>query len=248
MGIVRAFRRIFADILVGKNIESYVVAAIAVALAVAGVLDNAIPDDWKLTAILAALALLVFNTTRSEKGAVDLDAVLLDRQSFGAFQDVIKGKRVLWIYGPSAINVLRDGPHIKREILDRGGEVRVITQDINEQAGMQILSQQIDKTVDLENSLRMSGDILKTMKNWGNIDLRVLAYSPGFSLVVVDPDSRDGKVIVEFFGYRNELITERMHIEITRQQSQHWFEYWARQFQEMWADGYAPGQGGSERT
>lgn len=245
MGIVRTLRRIFEDVLAGKNIEAYVVAAIAVVLAILGVLDNAIPQDWKLTAILASLALLVFNTTRPDKQAVDLDAVLLDRQSFGAFQEVIKGKRVLWIYGPSAINVLRDGPHIKREILDRGGEVRVLIQDIDAQAGMEILGQQIDKTVDLVNSIRMSGDILKSMKTWGNIDLRVLPYSPGFSLVVVDPDARDGKAIVEFFGYRNELITERMHIEITRQQSQHWFEYWARQFQTMWDDGYPPGQGKS---
>lgn len=243
MGIVRTLRRIFVDILAGKNIEAYVIAVVAVSLAIIGVLDNAVPDDWKLAAILAALALLVFNTTRPDKQAADLDAVLLDRQSFGAFQEVIKGKRVLWIYGPSAINVLRDGPHIKREILDRGGEVRILIQDIDAAAGMQILGQQIDKTVDLVNSVRMSGDILKTMKGWGNIDLRVLSYSPGFSLVVVDPDARDGKAIVEFFGYRNELITERMHIEITRQQSQHWFEYWARQFQTMWDDGYLPGQG-----
>jgi len=241
MGIVRGFRRIFADILAGKNIEAYVVAVIAVALAVAGVLDNAIPDDWKLTAILAALALLVFNTTRTDSKVVDLDAVLQDRQSFGAFHDVIKGKRVLWIYGPSAINVLRDSAHIKREILDRGGEVRIIIQDIGSEAGMHILSRQIDQTMDLKNSIIMSHDLLNRMKGWGKVELRVLPYSPGFSLVIVDPDARDGKAIVEFFGYRNELITERMHIEITRQQSQHWFEYWAAQFQKMWDEGYPPG-------
>jgi len=246
MGIVRAFRRIFADILAGKNVEAYVVSVIAVALAVAGVMDNAIPDDWKLAAILAALALLVFNTTRTDKQIVDLDAVLQDRQSFGAFQDVIKGKRVLWIYGPSAINVLRDSAHIKREILDRGGEVRIIIQDIQSEAGMYILAQQIDQTMDLKNSMTMSLDLLKRMKGWGKVELRVLPYSPGFSLVVVDPDARDGRVIVEFFGYRNELITERMHIDITRQQSQHWFEYWAAQFQKMWDEGSPPGQGHNE--
>jgi hypothetical protein len=245
MSIVRGLRRVFADILAGKNIEAYVVAAIAIALAVLGVLDNAVSDDWKLTAILAALALLVFNTTRTDNKVIDLDAVLQDRQSFGAFQDVIKGKRVLWIYGPSAINVLRDSAHIKREILDRGGEVRIIIQDMQSEAGMHILAQQIDQTMDLKNSIVMSHDLLKRMKGWGKVELRVLSYSPGFSLVVVDPDARDGKAIVEFFGYRNELITERMHIEITRQQSQHWFEYWADQFQKMWDEARPAGQEGS---
>lgn len=242
MGLVRLVRRIFADIFAGKNIDAYVVTVIAVFLAVAGVLDDAIPLDWKLTGILAGIALLVFNTTRPDKQVADLDAILLDRQSFGAFQEVIKNKRVLWIYGPSAINVLRDSAHIKREVLDRGGEVRIIIQDIHSEAGMHILSQQIDKTMDLENSMRMSLDLVNRMKGWGKVELRLLPYSPGFSLIVVDPDARDGKAIVEFYGYRNELITERMHIDITRQQSQHWFEYWAHQFQTMWDDAKPPEQ------
>ncbi len=240
MVFVRAFKRIFADILSGKNIDAYVVTIIAVVLAVMGVLDDAIPDDWKLAAILAGIALLVFDTTRPDKGSVDLDAVLRDRQSFGAFQDVVRGKRVLWVYGPSNINILRDSPHIKREILDRGGEVHVIIQDLNAPEGLEILSKQIDKTVDLKNSIMMSMDILNSMKKWGNMEYRLLPFTPGFSLVVVDPDARDGKVIVEFFGFNNELITDRMHIEITRQESQYWFEYWARQFQEMWNAAYPP--------
>lgn len=241
MGIAHTIKRIFSDILAGKNIEAYVVSAIAVILAIMGVVDNAIPDDWKIAAILAALALLVFNSTRPEKSAVDLDSVLQDRQSFGAFQEVIKGKRVLWVYGPSAINILRDNAHIKREILDRGGEVHILIQDLGSEEGMNTLSQQIDKTIDLTNSIRMSIDILKHMKRWGGkFDFKLLPYAPGFSLVVVDPDERDGKVIVEFFGFNNELITERMHIEITRQQSQYWFEYWAKQFEIMWETAYAP--------
>jgi hypothetical protein len=242
MGIIRTFRRIFADVLSGKNLDAYVVTAIAIFLAVAGIIGEAIPLDWKLSGILAGIALLVFNSTRPDKQSTDLDSVLLDRQSFGAFHDEIKGKRVLWIYGPSAVNVLRDTAHIKREILDRGGEVRIIIQDIESQAGMEILSEQIDKTMDLGNSIRMSTDLVRNMKNWGKVELRVLPYSPGYSLVVLDPDSRDGKAIVEFFGFRNELITERMHIDITRQQSQHWFEYWAHQFQNMWDAAYPPGQ------
>jgi hypothetical protein len=241
MGIARTFQRIFSDILSGKNIEAYVVSAVAILLAIAGVLDNALSDDLKIAAMLAALALLVFNTTRPDEAKIDLDAVLRDRQSFGAFQDVIRGKRTLWVYGPSAINILRDSPHIKREILDRGGEVHILIQDLKAQEGMSTLSQQLDKTTDLINSIRMSMDILANMKHWGgNFDYRVLRYSPGFSIVVVDPDKRDGKVIVEFFGFNNELITERMHIEITRQQSQYWFEYWARQFEIMWEASYSP--------
>ena len=36
--------------------------------------------------------------------------------------------------------------------------------------------------------------VLQRMKGWGKVELRVLPYSPGFSLVVVDPDSLPSNV------------------------------------------------------
>ncbi|HUN05001.1 MAG TPA: hypothetical protein PLQ56_00310 [Aggregatilineales bacterium] len=245
MFIIRRLQRIGKDILAGRNIDAYVVGAIAIVLAILGVLDDIIPLNVKLSAILAALALLVLNTTRPETRSADLDEVLQDRRGFGRFQDLIKGRRALWIYGPSAVNILRDRPLIREDILDRGGEVRVLVQDPNAAAGLDQLHHILDQTDDLENSLRMSIDNLGRMKDWGGkFEYRLLAYSPGFSIVVVDPEGREGKVIVEFFGYQNDLITERMHIEISRQESQHWFEYWVKQYEKMWAAGKKADQQG----
>jgi len=237
--ILRTLRRIGSDIASGKNLDAYVTAIVAIVLAVFGIIDDAISDDLKLAAILAALALLVFKTTEPEKGAVDLDSILLDRQSFGAFRDFIRGGRSLWIYAPSAVNVLRNAPEIKQEILDKGGQLRVLLQDPEGAAGLDILHRQLDKlfSLDLDDDIKASLRTLKNMRSWntpGKVEYGLLPYSPGFSLVVVDPDGRDGRLIVEFYGYQTELISERMHIQITRQQSQYWFEYWARQFDNMW--------------
>jgi hypothetical protein len=238
MFLVRGLQRIGKDILAGRNIDAYVVSFIAIVLAIIGVLDDVIPLNVKLSAILAALALLVLYTTRPDSRRADLDEVLQDRRGFGRFQDLIKGRRGLWIYGPSAVNILRDRPLIRQDILDRGGEVRVLVQDPDAPAGIDQLHHILDQTDDLENSLRMSIDNLGRMKDWGGkFEYRLLAYSPGFSMVVVDPEGREGKVIVEFFGFQNDLITERMHIEISRQESQHWFEYWVKQYEKMWAAG-----------
>lgn len=233
-GISSTLRRIMKDIMAFRNVEAYVIAALAVILAVLGVLDDVVPDNWKMAAILAALALLVFQTTRPEDEAPDLDAVLLNRQAMGSFPDRIRGARTLWIYGPSAVNLLRDMPYIKREILEKNGKVRVIIQDPTSQVGMDVLHDQMDKTTDLQNSIQMSLDILKNASAWGGIEYRLLPYSPGFSMVVVDPDKRTGQIIVEFIGFRNDLITDRMHLEITRSQSQHWFEHWVHQYEAMW--------------
>jgi hypothetical protein len=238
MFLLRRLQHIGKDILAGRNIDAYVVSFIAIALALLGVLDDVIPLNVKLSAILAALALLVLYTTRPETRRADLDGVLQDRRGFGRFQDVIKGTQTLWIYGPSAVNLLRERPLIKQDILDRGGEVRVLVQDPAATEGMNHLHYTLDHTDDLEKSLQMSLDNLGRMKDWGGrFEHRLLAYSPGFSLVVLDPGRREGKVIVEFFGFQADFITDRMHIEITRQESQHWFEYWVKQYEKMWEAG-----------
>lgn len=246
-GIFRGLHRIGQDILAGRNIESYVVTILALILAVAGVVDDAIPENWKMATILAALALLVFNTTRPDDDIVDLDAVLQDRDDFGAFHDMIRDARELWIYGPTAINILRDVAYIKREILDRGGTVRVLTQDISNREGMAFLHDQIDQTTDLENSLRMSMDILKNASRWGLVEYRVLPYCPGYSLVIVDPNhGSKGRMVLEVLGFRNDLVADRMHMKITPDQSQHWFEHWVKQYEVMWDAGYPPRENGQQ--
>lgn len=243
--INRFLRRIAADVTAGRNIDGYVVAALAIVLAVIGIVDDIVPDSVKFAAILAALALLVFKTTTPEKQTVDLDAVLMDRQSYGPFREFIQGAQVLWVYGPSAVNVLRSAPDIKREVLDRGGSVRVLIQDPDSSMGMDVLVRQLDKFYDLADDIKTALRTLDNMQSWqtaGKVEYGLVPYSPGFSLLVVDPDGRDGRLVVEFYGYENEQIIDRMHITITRQQSQYWFEYWAAQFEMMWQSRRDPRQ------
>jgi hypothetical protein len=232
----RLVSRIWTDIASGRHIEVYVVSAVAVAVGVLSVIGDIVPINIQLAAILAALAVLVFKSSVPASAVVDLDAVLHDRQSYGPFRDFIRNGSVLWIYGPSAVNVLSDTADLEREVLAKGGEVRVLLQDPAETASLAILHRQLD-TMNylLEDDINRSISILERLKAQGRpVDYRFLPYSPGFSLVIVDPDGRDGRAIVEFYGFSNELITDRMHLEIRREQSHHWLEYWAKQYEEMW--------------
>lgn len=240
--ITRGVRRVRDDILTGKNIELYAVSTLAIILVILGVIDNVITTDIKVTAILAAVALLVFKATEPEKDAADLDSILLDRQSYGPFRDFIKGGHEVCIYGPSAVNVLANAPDIEREILNKGGKLRVIVQDPNEPASLELLHMQLDKMSHLlETDITRSLSILKSLQAQGDkVDFRLLKFNTGFSMVVVDPNGKEGRVIVEFYGFSNTLITDRMHIEIHRDQSQYWFEYWAKQFENMWQAAHEP--------
>jgi hypothetical protein len=74
----------------------------------------------------------------------------------------------------------------------------------------------------------------------GSFQYRLLAYNPGFSLVAIDPSTRGGRLIVEFHAFHNEATSSRMHVEITRKQSDRWYSYWSDQFERIWAAATPP--------
>ncbi|MAS37913.1 MAG: hypothetical protein CL610_28215 [Anaerolineaceae bacterium] len=236
--ITRLLTRIFKDIAEGRHLESYAVTAVALVLAVVGLVDDAVTDSMKLAVILAALALLVFQTTKPTEAQVDLDSVLEDRQSFTPLREFIRGGKELWIYGPSVGNILRNDPDIRREILNKGGSVRILMQH-PDSPQMHVLPRQYNAVHrlddDIQTSMRTLTGLAGSLET-GTLEFGMIDYNPGFSLVVVDPDGVQGRLVVEFHGYDTDQITDRMHIVITRQQSQHWFEYWAKQFDSMWQE------------
>lgn len=226
-------RRVIDDLINLRNVDAYVVAFIGIALILLDVL-GAIEIDAYLSVITAALVVLLFRETTPPKVQLDLDNVLLDRQSYKPLREFLQQADVVWVSGPSNYNVLRD-PALQREVLDHGGEARVLLQDPEQLASMAILRQQLDTTSDLDHDIRGSLLLLDKMRASGNADYRLLPYNPGFSMLIVNPDSGNGYMTVEFFGYHNQLIDERMHILIERRQSQQWFDYWKRQYEIMWA-------------
>lgn len=243
--LLRTVQRIARDISSGQHIEAYAIALVSFLLAALSLVQDILPMEIQMAALLAAVALLVFKTTAPQQGKVDLDAVLRDRQSYGSFREFIAGGREVWIYGPSAVNALTHSSELEREVLKRGGRLRVLLQNPDALHGMEVLRRQLDQMgkplldQDIRRSLTVLSSIAAPYPQ--QVDYRVLDDSPGFSLIVVDPDGRDGRLIVEYFGYNNHAIVDRMHIQITRDESQHWFEYWARQFEMMWDDAKAPG-------
>ncbi|MCC6803664.1 MAG: hypothetical protein IT319_12345 [Anaerolineae bacterium] len=231
--IVRFVRRVINDITNLRNVDAYIVGFIGIALILLDVLGSVELDAY-LSVMTAALIVLLFRTTAPQKKEIDLDNVLLDRQSYTPLREFIQGAHVVWVYGPSAVNVLRESAAFKREVIDRGGEVRALLQDPAENSSMAILRQQLDPNNNLDHDIQGSLFTLAKMRDWGKVDYRLLPYNPGFSLLIIDPDGKDGRLVVEFFGYHNNLIDDRMHILIERRSSQYWFEYWAKQYLIMW--------------
>lgn len=249
--IKSTFARILTDIRHLRNLDVYVVSAVALILALLGLIGDVVPDELKFSAILAALGLLVFNISTPKTTKASLDDYLNDRTSFVPMPQLIKGAKKLWIYGPSAVNVLNQDNviAIRDEILSKpGGEFRVMIQDPENTEALRIAVQQIDENIDfkvqdLPKAIQDSLLILNNIEKWkrnGMFEYRLLPFNPGFSMVAVDPDKSYGVVIVEFYGFYHEHTSSRMHIRLTRAESERWYTYWANQFDRMWATARVP--------
>lgn len=246
--------RVAFDIRAGRNIESYVVVALAVVLAVLGLIDDVVPDSVKLSVILAALGLLVFHQTRPEEHKTTIEDYLHNRAELGPFAERVRHTRRLWIYGPSATNIL-DGDNldlIRRGILsDPKGELRVIVQNPASAEAVRVLKRQLDESVefhhqDLPDEIDKTLRKFEAIKAWrtpGTFAFGMLDYSPGFSIVLFDPDRPTGVAVVELYGWRLQSTSERMSIEISQAASPRWFRYWVEQYEYMWADATASASG-----
>lgn len=234
LSISRGFRRIADDLAHLRHIDAYIVMAIGIALLVVDILGGAISTDAYLGVMTAALVTLVFRSIRSEAPPMDLEAVLLDRDDYGKFDHFIDGARELWVYGPSSISVTGQAASIKQRVLEQGGSVRMLVQDPDEAAAIDYLGRQLDTDNDFVGDLTHTLSTLARMRAWGNVEVRLLAASPGFSLIIINPGRADGRLTVELHGYQSATINDRMHVVVNKSDSDYWFRYWVSQYEHMW--------------
>lgn len=245
--------RVLADVRARRNLDAYVAVIIAVVFAALGIVGDIVPEGLKWSALFAGLGMLLFRVALPPRPSTPVESLLGDRTAFEGtqFSTLLAGATELWIFAPSAVNILNP-QHcdvIRRTVLDKGsGEVRVAVIDPECADAVDLAVRQLDEsleypTQDFETSLRTSVAQLRRMSSWsvtGTFGYRFVDRNPGFSLVAINPSRRDGRLVVEFHGYRNEAIGTRMHLTLTRHESDHWFQYWVRQFDALWAAARTP--------
>ncbi|RMG75145.1 MAG: hypothetical protein D6711_07405, partial [Chloroflexi bacterium] len=247
--IIKTLSRIFNDLLELNNIEKYVIAFAALGFAVLGLFDDVVSNDLKMSAILAALGLLVFNLTRPEQdGTASLDHFLNDRQDLPKLSDTLANVQELWVYAPSAANLLRGDNLgvIKDKILKNpNGHLRILIQNPDEQLAVTILQKHLDEGVVEQNNQSMPHEIQETLKRLasirdekrlGKLSYGLMPYGLGFSILIFNPNKSDAFLILEIHGFRNKDTRARMHIRITRRDSERWYDYWKNQMIAMWND------------
>lgn len=246
-------RRIGRDIGARRNIDAYVVTAAALVMAVLSLVGALIPVNLRWTVLLAACGLLVYRVTVPPVAPGAADGLLADRTAFDVvpLADRLDGAVELWLFAPSAISFLSPAncDVLRRRVLRRdSGRLRVVVLDPDRTDAVAVASQQLDGAVaysvqHLGPSLAAVVPLLETIRAWdvpGQVEYRLLGFNPGFSIVAIDPERPNGRIILEFHGVRNESTAHRMHLELSRTNSPHWYAYWLDQLTHIWATARVP--------
>lgn len=242
-----ALRRIGGNLKNHRYIDVYAVALASIVLAILSLVADIVPNNVRWAALLAGVSIIVLRISISEP-PTSIDTLIGDRFAFDRepISDRLRTANEVWVFAPSAVNILsvqncellRTGP-----LSRSSGAVRVVVLNHNAQAAISLAIQQLDHSLDypiqdFPESLDTTMRLLRSIGAWqtqGSFEYRLLSYSPGFSLVAINPGSRDGAIIVEFHGFHNESTSSRMHIEIGRRDSPRWYDYWIDQFSYIWA-------------
>lgn len=216
-------------------------------------IPDLIPDPLRWAVLLAGVGSLVMRITIPTWPEGTLDELLKNRFSFDEtpLSQRLETATEIWIFAPSAINILsaHNCETIRGKLLNRSeGIVRVVVLDPDNLSAARLATRQLDDSLDypvqdFRDSLHATVRQLRTMASWhvaGRFDYRYLNYNPGFSLVAINPAAKNGLIIVEFHGFHNEATSSRMHIEISRHDSEQWFTYWTDQFVQIWRSASAP--------
>jgi hypothetical protein len=240
-------KRIGSDLRQLHNIDAYAGAVVVFTFAVLSISGDVLPDNARWAVLLAGIGILVFRMTLPDRYEGSSDDVLRDRTAFEdkSFPARLRDACEVWVFAPSAINLLtpQNCDTIRAKILAQpDGVVRAVVLDPAEEVAVELATRQLDDSLDqpsqlFRSSLEATIGQLQRMAGWkerGSFQYKLAAYSPGFSLVAVDPGTRHGIVIVEFHGFHNQVTNTRMHIELSRANSEQWYTYWIGQFERIW--------------
>ncbi|OUC94143.1 hypothetical protein [Streptosporangium minutum] len=242
-------RRLVQDLKIRQNVDAHVVTVVVFSFAVVSIFGDVVPDQLKWAALLSGVGILVYRLTLPEERPEVSASILGDRSAFDSvpLSSALANARDVRIFAPSAVNLLsaHTCETLRRTVLARaGGSVRVVILDPAEKAAVRMASKQLDDSVEfpiqrLPAALSSAVERLDLMSGWeveGSFRYRLLSYSPGFSIVLIDPDSSKGRAIVEIHGFHNPSTSSRMHLELNRARNERWYSYWVRQFDYIWRE------------
>ncbi|MGD2250326.1 MAG: hypothetical protein PVF58_18155 [Candidatus Methanofastidiosia archaeon] len=236
---------IITDIRNGENIDVYLTIVICAFVSILGFL-RVVEYPIITAAILMVLILLSYETLKTRKALSGIEysqgaqAFLKDRHALKPIPERIAGAHDIRFCGISLINILQQyGDHLREEVLNGGGvHIQLLVIDPDCKEAVEVAARCTDREPDqIKREIEMSISIIKGRVNKGVnkgvIELGLMKIAPSYSMVLVDPKRSRGKILVEFIGYSPDP-TKRPHIMLTRQVDCPWYDYFLKQYENLW--------------
>lgn len=239
---------ILADIRNGENLDVYIGELFLIVLGALSLFQLQL-----VTALtLGTLALLLQGTlsTRRTLGNVNqsiqtfkrgqsAEAFLKDRDAYSPLKETIVVARKICLIGPTLINIFSSASKQVNIKLQQGAVIQVLLLNPASPAvdsAAQCMNEPIENLRrDIERTLLYVEDWFRIGIGKGSFEVRLMSAHPNFSMVLIDPEEPQGRMILEIIGYHGGL-TERPHIELTRERDGRWYEYFLQQYHKLWED------------
>ncbi|MGC5010390.1 hypothetical protein ACLQ2R_06455 [Streptosporangium sp. DT93] len=244
---MRWLRRVGADLKARQHLDAYALTIVVFAFAFLSTFNDLLSEELRWAALFSGLGLLIYRLTLPAGTEAPPADLLHDRSVYDTapLSSLFAHARDVRVFAPSAVNLLsaQTCEILRTTVLAREkGRVRIVVLDPAEKAAVRLAARQLDDSIEfpvqrLPASLEGTMERLRLMGDWkvaGGFEYRMLPYSPGFSLVLVDPETPRGRIIVEIHGFHNPSTSSRMHLELTRGRDERWYAYWVEQFDHIW--------------
>lgn len=235
------------------NFDNLLVIAISIFAAVFGLSAQA----GLLAAISATLGLLAYGTIRDrmaretlekeikglQQAVSVIDSQFLDSGQFRSRAQLARPEELaptaleIATNGVSGITLIVNHLGFFEQRMKAGCKLRFILLDPNSTAmeAWNLLSKVSTSAADVRNALEILKGLIQLEKAKGRCEVRLSKVIPPFSMLIMDPDSDNGLMIVEFYTYKTNL-TDRPHVKLRRAQNRHWFDFFRAQFEQIWAE------------
>lgn len=242
--------------LTGRDLEAYLVAGTALVVGLLGLIDLA--DPGTVSAVtLAALGLLVFDTMLGRR---QLRRVRSDLSTLGAalraggtatsadrvLQESVPGSAFdlgragdLRLVGVTLNRTVRNHLAELRRQLAAGGMLKVMIIDPDGPAAREAARRHgFDEDAEVfEHRLQPTLDLLRHLADTagGRLEVRLLGFVPAFGLIMIDPETAGGRVLVDIYSHRPD--GREAVVAMTAERDPIWFHHFRQEFDRIWQRG-----------
>ena len=248
------FKDIWSDIIEGKNIELYLIIALAIIVLLADVF-GVNTDSAILEIVLATLAILVYSMIDSRRANenVRLEIKKLD-ENFQKFQNLsnvtfiqtfpetlkthMETAEELWLVGITFSRTIKTYYPIFEKKLRQGHIINILLVD-PESPSVEVVANRIykptgvkQKQEEILNSLQDLCNLAKIES--GQLNIRTISDPLKYGGRLMNPDSPSGTVYIEQYAHKQQDHYPRFVLE---SKDGYWYDFYVKEIKALWNDG-----------